>query len=323
VPANLDPARVLRGRVVDPAGEPVVGAVVSVSGCKTESMRWWGAVAQADPLSVTNAKGQYVIVADKDVQALDLKVDARGLVPENIALLPMGQPAPDIKLSEGAIVSGRIMRDGKPVAGIGVGMVQKDRSSERFLGQLTIGTDADGRFTFSNVGANRDWYVYGLMASTKSLGAPKTQLIHVDDNRTVSNVGDLEFETANTVSGRVVLSDGKPVPPHTRILLSRELAWDSQSVTIDERGGFTFTNVPAELVSLSVRVRGYRTSVKNQSADMVNLGMLVGLVDGNINDLTILLEPGDPQSMSVEDSPGGATHWRDLRKNPLRATPTK
>ena len=102
----------------------------------------------------------------------------------------------------------------------------------------------------------------------------------------------LAVEPAHTLAGRVVLSDGKPVPGGTRLLVGREGAWDTQSATLDDEGRFRMEGLPAEQVSVSVRVPGYRLSAKNKAVDANNPFVLSGDIDGDIKGLTILLEPG-------------------------------
>jgi len=112
-----------------------------------------------------------------------------------------------------------------------------------------------------------------------------------------------------------VLSDGKPVPAKTRLFLGREQAWDHTEAEVGEDGRFEFKDVPAESVSLSVRVKGYKFSKRNPSLDWMN-GGIVGRVTGDIPDLTLLMEPGTWRYNGEEgESPDGERQPRD---KPLR-----
>lgn len=62
--------------------------------------------------------------------------------------------------------------------------------------------------------------------------------------------------------------------------------------TLDAEGRFEFTDVPAGLVSMSARIKGYRFSKQNPSLDWLN-GGIVGQVTSDITDLTLLMEPGE------------------------------
>ena len=75
-------------------------------------------------------------------------------------------------------------------------------------------------------------------------------------------------------------------------MLSRDTAWDSQSVEADADGRFRFDGVPPERVSVNVRVKGYHVSDANVSLDRLNGNSLEGMVDGDITDLHVQLDPG-------------------------------
>jgi len=112
-------------------------------------------------------------------------------------------------------------------------------------------------------------------------------------------------------------SDGMPVPPGTRLFLGREKASDHTEALLDEAGRFEFKNVPAESVGLSVRIKGYKFSKRNPSLDWLN-GSIIGRVDGDLTDLTFLMEPGQWRfnGPEEEDLPPGAD--RQPREKPLR-----
>jgi hypothetical protein len=89
-----------------------------------------------------------------------------------------------------------------------------------------------------------------------------------------------------------MLADGKPVPAGTRVLLSREEAWDIQQAVVDKEGRFAFTGLPPEQYGLTVNVEGYHLSPKNASMDLLNDFQLLGVVREEPVGLRLLLEPG-------------------------------
>ena len=103
----------------------------------------------------------------------------------------------------------------------------------------------------------------------------------------------LVVEQGHKVAGQVILADGKPIPPKTRVLVGREDAWDSLSATLDADGRFAVAGLPGEQFSLSVSLRGYRLAVRNKSMDTNNPFQLKGFVDGDLLGLKVLLEPGE------------------------------
>ena len=78
------------------------------------------------------------------------------------------------------------------------------------------------------------------------------------------------------------------------MMLGRQQAWDQlPNVDVSSDGRFVFDGVPKESVDVSPRLKGYRLSLRNPSLDWLNGFSLVGRVEGEINELLILLEPGE------------------------------
>ncbi|MGN6641399.1 MAG: carboxypeptidase-like regulatory domain-containing protein, partial [Verrucomicrobiota bacterium] len=63
---DATPNRSLRGRVVNPKGEPISGAVVEMQGIETKDGGGsWGSLPGIDPLAVTDENGEFLITAKK------------------------------------------------------------------------------------------------------------------------------------------------------------------------------------------------------------------------------------------------------------------
>ena len=132
------------------------------------------------------------------------------------------------------------------------------------------------------------------------------------------DVGDVEVHPGHRLTGRLVLADGKPVPPGTRVLASRDEAWDSQTATVGPDGRFAFTGVPEERVSLTASVRGYHPSPRNASFDLLNPFGLLGMIEGDVEDLRFLLDPGQRPAyrrLTAEEN----AEYRRRRGSVLRA----
>jgi hypothetical protein len=299
-PPPTDPACVLVGRVVGPGGKPVAGAtVVPTAMHLADGGGLHGMLGQVmDPLAVTDDAGVFRIVSRKPAQSLDLRVEARGFARRVANHVPTGNDRDmdgwrAIRLANGAGVTVRLLRDGKPLAGAEVGLVQVDPSADGFIGVYTIGTDDAGRASFANVPTRQSYYVYGTMRTLAGRGATAVKPIDVGAAEfVVHDAGDLTVVPGRTLSGRVTLSDGKPVPPKTRLVVSRDKAWDVQIVELDDRGRFTVSDLPDEGYSVTVRVNGYHLSPKNVSLDRYSGDTLRGDLGRDVRDLVILLEPG-------------------------------
>jgi hypothetical protein len=166
---KLKPHRVLRGRVIDPEGKSVAGAIVIPKTFHTNEIHGFkpGVV---DPIAVTNLEGHFALTSRQPLYEVEVLVKARGLAPKYFSRLEPSQGPPTLPMVVGAEVVGRVILDGRPLADAFVGLVQIDRG-KGFLGKFDGGTDKDGQFHFFNVGPNDTYYVYGLMSSLKERGA--------------------------------------------------------------------------------------------------------------------------------------------------------
>lgn len=302
-----DRTRVVAGQVLSPNNTPLAGALIEPFGCKTDKSRWWGSMPGVDPLAVSDENGHFEIVSANPVEGLDLQISARATATKKFPLVPSGNKENRLQLSAGATVRGRLLDHGKPLAGVLVGLAQADRGAEDYISATQIGTDSNGQFLFTNVPADRDYFVYGIMNSLRKRGAVVARRVKVAGDDTKSDVGDLIVEPAFRIAGRVALSDGKPLPAHTRVLLSREDAWDSQTVQADADGKFEALGIPQGVISITASVPNYHASEKNKSLERLNGTSLKGLVTADIDVLTILLEPGKHEWHDWSKSPA---EWR-------------
>ncbi len=330
-PVEMDaapPGNCLHGRIVDAKGKPVAGAVIEAHGIRTRNGGGrWGSLPGVDPLAVADDNGEFLITSQKPFDQMDVKVSARGFANRTFTELASGSESHELKLTEGASVRGRVMFNGRPLTNILVGMVSVNRDMEHFTGNFNVGTDSDGRFLFVNLPPDVDYFIYGAMDSLKSNGAIPIQIIRSDKDGELTDIGNLVVGPAHRLAGRVELADGATIPPKTRLLVSREDAWDSRQINLPPDGRFDIAGVPLESFSLSVRLKGYRVSAKNASLDTLNPFQLVGRVDGDITNLVLLLEKGDslspnynnntpqsewPRNLPLRGAEGGVDHSHEL-----------
>jgi hypothetical protein len=301
MPSVLAGRVVLRGRVLGPDGKPVVGAVVSPEGCKRADRQWGGQLPGVDPASVTNLRGEFFITGNPGDLAYDVVVEGRGLVKRHSGLLPTGDTAHEIRMIEGATLHGRILIDGKPLARETVSLVQCDLGGDTFIGCHCVATDAEGRYTFVNLRPNDDYYVFITMGDAARLGkimAPKRVSVGGDGTTTEAGDGNVS-DAIHRVSGRVILTDGKPAAKNTRMSLSRtELGWDVAVCVVGDDGSFSFAGVPEEAVELSARIPGYRLASKRNRFQQTQPWAVATMVDGDRSGLEIYYEP-EPAAQSA------------------------
>jgi hypothetical protein len=321
--AAAAPESSMRGRVVNAKGRPIEGAVVEMQGLETKDGGGrWGGLSGVDPLAVTDENGEFLITAKEPFDMMTVKVTAPKYADKNFNRLASGETPHELAMSEGATLTGRVLLEGKPLADVSVGVSAVERRAGSYLGHFEAGTDGRGKFVFLNLPPDADFQIYSVMSTMKKFGAVPPRQIHTGKDGETTDAGDLVAGPAHRLAGRVVLSDDQPVPPKTRLTISRENAWDSMQVTLDEEGNFNETGVPSEIISLSVRTRGYHVSARNLSVDQMNPFRLIGRVDQDITNLEFVLEKGpeprpdynhmDPEYNETRNRPlSGAEGVRD------------
>jgi hypothetical protein len=125
---------------------------------------------------VTNSKGDFELAYNQKAIGMVILVEARGMASRVLAV-PTGAERTTVTVSDGAVVRGRLVNHGKPVAGVQLGLFPQHRggfgANLKIIGdpyeEIRIGTQPDGTFVITNVPAHVDWYVYGKMDSIAAL----------------------------------------------------------------------------------------------------------------------------------------------------------
>ena len=276
---------------MDAHGRPVRDAVVEQQGVTYRGedgrmgTRFGGAQDWIDSLAVTNEKGDFEIAFSKPAERMILNVQPRGMS----AKLFTEDTGPDRKImtvTDGATIRGRLVRDGKPVANAEIGLSTHNRRSGTILPEMRVGTKEDGTFAITNVPPGRIYYLYGRMDSLadRGLAAELVECETKDDGQEV-DVGDVHVKPGLTLRGKVILSDGKPIPPDMRFNLFCDRASDSQSMVMPPDGSFEFKGLASGVYEVQPSVRGYRL------ADGFTTEVLV---HGDVNNLVLKLVPAPP-----------------------------
>jgi hypothetical protein len=315
-----DPALVFRGRVVDEKGNPVPNAVVEPNGFRQGDGARFGGLTGFDPLAVTDARGAFRLGVPEKGLALYVLVSARFMAPRKFQKLGVGTDH-RLTLAAGVTVTGRLLKDGRPLPDAAVGFVQRDRNSETFVGEFRAAADGNGVFRIPNMPPDDDFYLYGLMDSLKAHGAVAVRPLRTGASGAETDAGDVTVGPGYRLGGRLVLSDGRPVPSGTRVVVSREEAWDFQQAVVDKDGRFEFAGLPAERCGLSANVRGYSVSPKNGSFDILNSFQLLGTVKADIAGLRLLYEPGESRTGAGAWDQRQQDEYQRRRDAPLRGAP--
>ena len=98
---------------------------------------------------MTNLRGEFVLTSNSPITYADLKVEGNGVAPRIVAgRKPEANPH-TIKMTAGVTLTGRLVRDGKPVVWCRRRSgARRTEARRRILGDSSIGTDEHGGFTF-------------------------------------------------------------------------------------------------------------------------------------------------------------------------------
>jgi hypothetical protein len=286
-PPVADPSQVLKGKVVNAQGNPVRDVLVEQQGVWSANGggRFGGAQDWIDPIAVSNERGEFEITYSKPAAEFTLNIQPRGMATK-LVRLKTGAGVQTLQVTDGAVVHGRLLYNGKPVANAEVGLVSHSRGNGSMIPEVQIGTREDGTFTITNVPPGRVWVAYPKMESLTSQGiGSDVVLLETKDDGEDVNIGDINLQRAFRLRGKVVLTDGKPVPDNMHVTLSADRAWDSQIVTIGKDGEFEFQALPAGAYSISPGVKGYRVS------PIAATFSTEALVNHDIENFVIRMEP--------------------------------
>jgi len=286
-----DTSQVVRGRVLDAHGKPVRDAIVEQAGVTFRGPlglgRRFGPIDWIDLMAVTNEKGEFEIAYSKPAVDMTLNVSARGMAPK-LFTEPTGPDRKTMTVTDGATVLGRLVQpDGKPAANAEVGLSTHSRGAGTTFPEIRIGTREDGTFAITNVPAGRIWYVYPKMESlaARELAGYALPCETKDDGQEV-NVGDIQLLPAYALRGRVVLNDGKPIPPEMRVTLANDMGSDTQMTGLPPDGAFEFHGLAKGVYVLGPGIRGYK--LPDGSTGEV-------LLDRDRKDVVLRMEPAPPR----------------------------
>lgn len=316
----LTPKHQLRGRVLGPDQQPLANAVVNFQMYHSGDSGRGGSVPGFDPLAVTDEAGGFLLTGDKPFDTMDVTVEALGFAKKHFHRLPSGTKPNELAVTLGGSASGRVLLDGKPLAGVAMGMVSVSRLIGEFTGDFQFATQQDGRFLFVNLPPNQDYFIYGLVDSLKPFGAIPSQKIRVNGDGSTTDIGELTVRPGVRLAGQVVLADKGKIPPLTKLSVSLQNAWDAQFAELGADGRFDFRNLPPGPVSVNARIPGYRFASKNASLNPLHPVQIVGRLSQDKTNLLILLEPG-PDLKFGRSSHSSAEEDR-LENRPLRGAET-
>lgn len=265
-PAKARPDTVLHGRVMDARGHPVAGALVRIQGVTRNGMMRLPA-DNIDPFSISDEAGNFTVHGRTPFTAAEGAVEAAGFATGLFEGWTPGAAIHALTLVDGAALQGRVLLAGRPVAEVDVRLDNFGADSGSEAWHYSALTDDRGRFLFTHLPPNRSCTIYGTMVSLGDRGAIPKHRVPVGENGSTNDIGDLHLGPAFKIQGRIRLSDGKPIPPNSQLVLSRANMvnmQDSLRLRLGPDGSFVFDGVPPEPVQLRLRIPGYQLTPRDR-----------------------------------------------------------
>lgn len=311
---SAKPEHRIVGKLLDPDGKPLPGAIIEVEGARHGQYSFTSAKSLADAVAATDSRGEFLLTCKAELKGLLVTIKPRGLAREKM-WLEVGKSYL-IPVRTGVTVTGRLLNAQRPMSELTLDMSTQDRTMEHYLNNIEIATDEAGRFKLEHVPAKTLFWITTQMKEVVSVGATLLPTaVQTGDNGSTVDLGDLNMQPSLVISGKVVLSDAQPIPDKTRITVSLEDSNDSTQVDVDDEGDFEIRGLPPTRISLWLRIPGYRISAKNPNKDWLNEGRLLGMISKNLEDFTIHLEPG----AQFDRNDGPSDSERYPRDKPLQS----
>ena len=284
----------LRGKVLGPDGKPLAWARVEPDGIGTDGSTGWGYESHFPDHVRTDKEGGFVFARDERFTRLQVTIEVPGLARTRVWLETTNE-ANVVQMGLGATLTGRVLKQGKPLAGLRVGVSGTDRNSMLYAGNFETRTREDGTFIFSHLVTVTSWQLYGLVASFKEHGSLPPRTVSSGGQGQTNDVGDLEVTTGLRLSGKVQSRTGEPLPKDLRVYVGYDTAWDSQFANVDGSGQFAFDGLFSGKMNVGIQAQGWRLTGDNRSMNVYNSYEMVGLLERDKEDLLLVVEKGERQ----------------------------
>lgn len=285
------------GKVLDAAGKPIAGAIVWITGAQQGERKWWGQVKQVERVSITGEDGKFLLTSEVPFDQWQLTVRATGFCQHKTKHQPTGSNPYEIRLKEGVLLTGKVTTSvGEPAANHIVGILQRNCIDiHRWVGEQTIATDQNGRFSFTAVPPNDEWVIYSAIEGRSGVEFFQSEFFDSDQNGRTQDLGEFVIQGHGKLQGRLQLPPNESLPDELRVTVSRKYAWKSQTATVNAEGMFEFPNLPLnEPLVVQITAKGFKLDESKQtlqSADENGLGVFLDQEETKIEIPLILKTP--------------------------------
>lgn len=268
-PENL--VQKVQGLLLGIDGKPLANAVVSPRGISYGRITTGRNDKLVTSLALTDEAGQFWLKADEKVSRFTIRITApRSTIVEQEVSTRQEEPV-TFSLTKGASLRGRLVHEGRPLAGVKVGLVQTDRTVPNLVTPMEFETGDDGVFQFDHIDPLREYAVYTLIQQNAQRVLP-VSLVMAPGNGKRAELGDVSTETPSVLRIKLQTSDEAPLPEKSVIFVSRDKAWQAARYYPEGKVEpvIEVLDAPREAFQITVRVPGYRVlrTVPTRAADI-------------------------------------------------------
>ena len=307
-----------KGHLVDSQGHSIPGAKIGkFSNIKGDTAYYNG--LPPDPKYypyITDSNGDFVILPqENEDKCAGVQVVAPGYARKHF-WLNYDNSVQDLYLDHGATVTGRLIKDGKPVPNIQVGIAQVSRSCDTFIDEIIATTDQEGRFALKDVAAYDSYEIHGKRDSLESLGVTGIKLVKTGAPDSTISVGDLVVEPGIKVTGRLICADGSSLPPSDNFIGYQlhvqprgpvdpddgVTAYDYQYLNLKSDRYFQFLARDKESLDLYADVQGYDIQSPDRMVTIIVTPDLKPVDIKYVPHKEAILPPVDPKEIKAKAS---------------------
>ena len=302
------PERTVAGRVVDPRGAPVPGAVVTYTAGRRGSQ--WG-VAPA-PVT-TDGEGRFALRGVGEQGSVQAR--AAEQVSDRVAA-PAGAQDLTITVRPGGVLSGRVLHaDGTPATAFGLEVL---RLRAREPSQTLSVVDPEGRWELRGLGSG----VYLLQASAPGAAPSERARVDLPPTENARAERDLRLKAGHRLSG--VVKDAQTRAPIPGAQLSVEGAPAEDSVVVQSSvftgpdGRFTLDGLPETPATVTVEADGHHRKLVSGARAPAEIEVLLRPVEAGQTQATDLVGIGAVVNRSEDGlvvgplAPGGGAAMAGL-----------
>jgi uncharacterized GH25 family protein len=245
------------GVVVDQNGQPIAGAEIRSRGIyRADTIT--GPNGLVTPLTLTDESGQFRLAVDDATRSVDIAVTASGYAPAQVQWSRGDKELLKVQLGPGASLRGRLMFEDSPLAGIEMGIVQRDRTLGNPVTPTQVSTDEAGYFQFDHLPPDMEYNLY-THTGQEARGVLPVSLVEIPGHAMRADLGDIPTQAPHRLTITVRTEDGSLLPAESSVYIGRSDAWEGTRLDLarEPLASIRLKDVGSELFFVLPRVPGY------------------------------------------------------------------